>query len=374
MKLYIIAGEASGDLHGSHLAAELLRLQPGLQLRGWGGDRMAGEGVEIVKHYRDLAFMGFQEVLLNIRTILRNIRFCKSDIESFQPDALILIDYPGFNMRIARWAKNKGIRVLYYIAPQAWAWKESRVHQMRRYIDQLYVVLPFEEAYFAGHGIQSFYCGHPLLDEFQPGGDNEHDFRSSNALNSRPIIALLPGSRKQEIRSMLPVMVRMQEKFPDYQLVIAGAPGQTKSFYEEVLGNSDVPVLFNCTSQLLSLAKAGMITSGTATLEAGIHRLPQVVCYKGSAISYAIAKRLVKVKYISLVNLILDRPVVKELIQKHFNTDTLAEELSRLLTDNDYRSGLALAYDQLHLKLGGPGASARTANHMLKILGEPPAA
>ncbi len=370
MKLYIIAGEASGDLHGSNLARQLRAHRSDLELRGWGGDLMSEQGVDVVKHYRDLAFMGFVEVLLNIRTILRNIRFCKEDILAFQPEALILIDYPGFNMRIARWAHEQGIPVLYYIAPQAWAWKENRVHAMKKYIDQLYVVLPFEEAFFAKHGIHSHYAGHPLLD--QPmGGDAERiEFLRRNKLSDKPIIALLPGSRKQEIRSMLPMMAAMQNDFPHYQFIVGGAPGQTPAFYSATMHSSAVPVIFGQTQALLKHASAGLITSGTATLEAGIYKLPQVVCYKGSAISYAIARRLVKIKYISLVNLILNRKAVTELIQHEFNSVQLKSELTRLLNNEGVRQQIAIDYAELHDQLGGAGASERTAIHMLKILEE----
>lgn len=370
MKLYIIAGEASGDLHGSNLARQLRAHRSDLELRGWGGDLMSEQGVDVVKHYRDLAFMGFVEVLLNIRTILRNIRFCKEDILAFQPEALILIDYPGFNMRIARWAHEQGIPVLYYIAPQAWAWKENRVHAMKKYIDQLYVVLPFEEAFFAKHGIHSHYAGHPLLD--QPmGGDAERiEFLRRNKLSDKPIIALLPGSRKQEIRSMLPMMAAMQNDFPHYQFIVGGAPGQTPAFYSATMHSSAVPVIFGQTQALLKHASAGLITSGTATLEAGIYKLPQVVCYKGSAISYAIARRLVKIKYISLVNLILNRKAVTELIQHEFNSVQLKSELTRLLNNEAVRQQIAIDYAELHDQLGGAGASERTAIHMLKILEE----
>lgn len=372
MKLYIIAGEASGDLHGSNLAKQMLLQQPQLQLRGWGGELMQDAGVEVVKHYRDLAFMGFVEVLLNIRTILRNMQFCKEDVLKFQPDALVLIDYPGFNMRIAKWAHEHRIPVLYYIAPQAWAWKENRVHAMKKYITQLYVVLPFEEAFFARHGIAAHYSGHPLLDQQGPTDEDRDAFLKRNQLPKKPIIALLPGSRKQEIRSMLPTMAAMQNEFSEYQFIVGGAPAQQHEFYEEVLNGQKATILFGQTQALLKHAHAGLITSGTATLEAGIYKLPQVVCYKGSSISYAIAKRLVKIKYISLVNLILDRKAVTELIQHDFNAERLKSELHAILDDSKTRSRINSDYAELHSKLGGPGASSRTAMHMLKILQELP--
>ena len=370
MKIYIIAGEASGDLHGSNLVKSLLRADHSLELRGWGGDLMQVAGVEVTKHYRDLAFMGFIEVVKNLPTILRNFRVCKEDILAFRPDALILIDYPGFNLRMAKWAHEQGIPVLYYIAPQAWAWKENRVHAMRKHITQLYVVLPFEESFFSGHGISVFYSGHPLLDVSKSDTLSREAFLQQNGLSQRPFIALLPGSRKQEIRAMLPTMVRMKAHFPEYDFIIAGAPGQTAAFYREVLTEDSIPVLFGATSDLLRYAKAGLVTSGTATLEAGISALPQVVCYRGSSISYAIAKRLVKVKYIALVNLILDKAAVKELIQHEFNEEGLKSALSTLLHDKQASAQLARDYEELRERLGGPGASERTAIHMLKILQE----
>jgi len=348
----------------------LLNERPSLRLRGWGGDLMREAGVDVVKHYRELAFMGFIEVVKNLPTILHNFRLCKEDILAFQPDALILIDYPGFNLRMAKWAHEQGIPVLYYIAPQAWAWKENRVHAMRKYITQLYVVLPFEESFFRNHGIAVFYSGHPLLDV--PPGDTVHreTFAAQHGLSKRPFIALLPGSRKQEIRAMLPLMACMKAHYPQYDFVVAGAPGQTAAFYREVLPDASIPILFGVTSELLRLAEAGLVTSGTATLEAGISALPQVVCYRGSAISYAIAKRLVKVKYISLVNLILDKSAVEELIQSDFNENRLKTALDRLLKDTDAAAALSRDYADLRERLGGPGASKRTANHMLKILQE----
>jgi lipid-A-disaccharide synthase len=331
---------------------------------------MEGAGATIVKHYRELAFMGFYEVLLNIRTILKNIRLCKNDIQKFKPDALILIDYPGFNLRIAKWARQNNIRVLYYIAPQVWAWKENRIHAMKAHIEHLFVVLPFEKSYFEQHNMPVTFVGHPLLDQISGSSETRQEFQQRNKLSDKPISALLPGSRKQEIRAMLPVMARMKAHYPEYTFVIAGAPGQTPSFYREVLADDSIPVLFGATSGLLRHAKAGLITSGTATLEAGISGLPQVVCYKGSAISYAIAKRLVKVKYISLVNLILDKPAVRELIQHDFNEESLKTALDGLLNDAAVATELASDYDHLRASLGGPGASRRTAIHMLKILQE----
>ena len=368
LKLYIIAGEASGDLHGSNLIKALRARHGSLDIRAWGGDLMEKAGAQIVKHYRDLAFMGFYEVLLNIRTILGNIRFCKNDIEEFQPDALILIDYPGFNLRIARWAHEHKIPVLYYIAPQVWAWKESRIHAMRKHIHHLFVVLPFEREYFERHQMPVTFVGHPLLDQISTSSESKEDFKRRNNLTQKPIIALLPGSRKQEIKTMLPIMLEVTERFPEYQFVVAGAPSQSESFYQAVSAGKNMTILFGKTSEILRHADAGLITSGTATLEAGIYQVPQVVCYKGSPISYAIAKRLVKIKYNSLVNLILNRAAVTELIQHDLTPTNLEKQLLELLKSEPRRKQLLQDYQELHDALGGQGASDRTANAMLKII------
>lgn len=368
MKLYIIAGEASGDLHGSNLIKALKAQQNSLSIRAWGGDLMEKQGAHVVKHYRELAFMGFYEVLINLRTILRNIRFCKQDIEAFQPEALILIDYPGFNLRIAKWAHEKGIPVLYYIAPQVWAWKENRIHAMRAHIQHLFVVLPFEKEYFEKRNMPVTFVGHPLLDQLSNSTETKEQFQTRHGLPSKPIIALLPGSRKQEIKTMLPIMLEMTQHFPAYQFIVAGAPSQTEAFYQSIALDKKLTILFGQTSEILRHADAGLITSGTATLEAGIYKVPQVVCYKGSPISYAIAKRLVKIKYISLVNLILDRAAVTELIQHDFNVQKLQGELQDLLKNPERTNEIQRNYDELHQSLGGPGASDRTANAMLKII------
>ena len=368
MKLYIIAGEASGDLHGSNLIKALKTNRPSLEIRAWGGDLMQSAGADVVKHYRDLAFMGFYEVLVNLKTILRNIRFCKEDITAFRPDALILIDYPGFNLRIAKWAHENGIPVLYYIAPQVWAWKENRIHAMKKHIQHLFVVLPFEKSYFEKHNMPVTFVGHPLLDQISGSSETHQEFKQRNKLSDKPIIALLPGSRKQEIRTMLPIMLEMTIYFPDYQFIVAGAPSQTESFYQTVAEKHAMTVLFGQTSEILRHAAAGLITSGTATLEAGIYKVPQVVCYKGSSISYAIAKRLVKIKYISLVNLILDKPAVSELIQHDLNIPMLRAKLDSLLNEESRREQIQQDYLELHDSLGGSGASERTAIAMLKIL------
>jgi len=369
MKLYIIAGEASGDLHGSNLIRQLKAKEESLSIRCWGGDMMAETGGEVVKHYRDLAFMGFAEVLMNLRTILRNIDVCKKDILQFKPDAIILIDYPGFNLRIAKWAKHQGIKVFYYISPQIWAWKQNRVHQIKANVDRMFVVLPFEQDFYKKFDCDVTFVGHPLLDVISDDHNSLDSFREKHQLSSRPLIALLPGSRKQEINVMLPIMLSVVSKFSDYQFVIAGAPGQTSEFYNTWhIQYPELKIVFGETYNLLRFAEAGLITSGTATLEAGLFKLPQVVCYKGNAISYEIAKRIIKVKYISLVNLILDREAVKELIQHELNTINLEKHLNIILTHKNPLSQIMMDYEELRTKLGGPGASERTAIEMLKIL------
>ncbi len=362
MKYYLIAGEASGDLHGANLMSALKKKDAQAEFRFWGGDLMAQTGGDPVKHYRELAFMGFIEVLFNLRTILKNITFCKKDIEAFQPDAIIFIDYPGFNLRIAKWAKQKGIATHYYISPQIWAWKEGRIKDIKRDVDEMYVILPFEKDFYEKkHQFPVHFVGHPLIDAIAKRDQVlPENFRQENSLDDRPIIALLPGSRKQEISKMLEVMLSVTQDFPEYQFIIAGAPSQEAGFYAQFTTKSNVKLLLNKTYDLLSLSTAALVTSGTATLETALYKVPQVVCYKGSRISYEIAKRVIKLKYISLVNLILDRPVVTELIQTQFNTKQLKTELSKIL-DEYQRATLFLDYYELENKLGGKGASKKTA-------------
>lgn len=363
MKYYIIAGEASGDLHGANLMKALYQIDNDANIRYWGGDLMEQVGGTLVKHYRDLAFMGFVEVLFNLRTILKNISFCKKDIEQFQPDVIIFIDYPGFNLRIAKWAKQKGIKTHYYISPQIWAWKEGRIKDIKRDVDAMYVILPFEKDFYENkHQYPVHFVGHPLIDEISGRKQVDLDtFKKENGLDERPIIALLPGSRKQEITKMLSVMLSIVEDFSNYQFVIAGAPSQDKSFYEAFIKKQNVHLLLNKTYDLLSISNAALVTSGTATLETALFKVPQVVCYSGNRISYEIAKRVIKLKYISLVNLILDKEVVTELIQTDFNTKQLKKELNTIL-DDYHRAVLFLEYYDLEQELGGAGASEKTAN------------
>lgn len=367
MKYYIIAGEASGDLHGSNLMKALKQKDPDAEFRFWGGDLMEAQGGTLVKHYRDLAFMGFLEVVMNLRTILNNIAFCKEDIRNNRPDVLILVDYPGFNLRIARFAKELGIKVIYYISPQLWAWKEGRVETIKKYVDEMMVILPFEEDFYRKHGVHSHFVGHPLLDAISDLKEiSTEQFKKENGLNDKEIIALLPGSRKQEVEKMLEKMLSVRPHFKNYQFVIAGAPSLPKEFYQKYV-DDNVHFVSNRTYDVLRCSKAALVTSGTATLETALLNIPEVVCYRGSTISYAIAKRLVKnINYISLVNLIMDREVVKELIQNDLNTKNLVDELTKVL-EGEKREQVLNDYSLLREKLGGKGASGHAAEVILKI-------
>ncbi|MDX2001927.1 MAG: lipid-A-disaccharide synthase [Chitinophagales bacterium] len=363
MKYYIIAGEASGDLHASNLMRELKQLDAEAQFRCWGGDRMAGQGGDIVKHYKDLAFMGFLEVLMNLRTILKNIAFCKADILAWRPDVVIMVDYPGFNLRIAAFLKQHGIRSFYYISPQVWAWKESRVKKIKEQVDRMFVILPFEKAFYEKWQYQVDFVGHPLLDAIQ-----EYPADKLSFSNSQPIIALLPGSRKQEIAKMLPIMAAMPRHFPEYQFVIAGLSHIGEAFYRNY-APQEITLVMDSTYPLLLTAHAALVTSGTATLETALFNVPQVVCYKGSWFSYIIGKQLVKVKYISLVNLILDKAAVKELIQYELNEQNLRDALNQIL-QAAIREDMQATFKELRNKLGGSGASKRAASLMWQYLHE----
>jgi lipid-A-disaccharide synthase len=383
MKYYIIAGEASGDLHGSNLIKELKKLDPSTSVRCWGGDLMAAAGGDLVRHYKDLAFMGFAEVLMNLRTIFRNLDFCKKDILQYRPDALILIDYPGFNMRIAKWARGQGLRIIYYISPQVWAWKEGRVRQIRETVDKMLVILPFETAFYKKWNYDVEYVGHPLvevIDRFRADHSasavsSAHSARTPSASApslrfSKPVIALLPGSRKQEILKKLPVMLEASRFFPDCQFVVAQAPGQDSSFYASLLEPyPNVSSVSNQTYALLMQAQAACVTSGTATLETALFGVPEIVCYKGSTVSYQIARRLIKVKYISLVNLIMDKLVVKELIQDDLTPENLRRELDDLLHNDNRRRQLQEDYRALKELLSKGGhASANAAASILQFM------
>jgi lipid-A-disaccharide synthase len=367
MKYYIIAGEASGDLHGSNLIKELKKLDGNASIRCWGGDKMKDAGGDLVKHYRDLAFMGFAEVVKNLGTILQNLKFCKQDILQFKPDAIILIDYPGFNLRIAKWAKQQGIKVIYYISPQVWAWKENRVKQMKENIDKMIIIIPFEKEYFKNKwNWKVEYVGHPLAQVVQGEMSNVKRERFAQ----KQIVALLPGSRKQEIAKKLPIMLETSKFFPEYQFVVAEAPSVEDEFYQQFTKNySNVSTVKNQTYDLLMQAKAALVTSGTATLETALFNVPQVVCYKGSPISYEIARRVIKVKYIAMVNLIMDKPVVKELIQKELTVDNLKRELREVLTDEPRIAQIKKDYAELKRILSeGGNASSNAAKSIVEFL------
>ncbi len=368
MKYYILAGEASGDLHGSNLIKEIKKKDSRAEIVCWGGDLMEDAGATLVSHYKERAFMGFFEVLKNLFRILKLIKFCKEDIENFQPDALIFIDNSGFNLRIAKWAKPLGFKTFYYISPQVWASRAGRVKTIKEVVDHMFVVLPFVKDFYAKYDYEVNYVGHPLIDAVHSYQLTDKTlFREEFGLTDQPIVALLPGSRKQEITNMLSVMLQLNNVYPQYQFIIAGAPSQEKAFYQELIGAQDVKLIKNRTYDILNNAAFALVTSGTATLETALFKVPQVVCYKGSAISYAIAKRIVKLDYISLVNLVMDKEVVKELIQDEFNYGRLKEEFGKII-ESENRKCMLTAYDQLEERLGGVGASEKTAHQIIEIL------
>lgn len=366
MKYYLIAGEASGDLHGSNLVKELRKLDPDASIRCWGGDLMQAAGAQVVKHYRDLAFMGFAEVIRNLPTIMDNLKFCKKDIAEFAPDVLVLIDYPGFNLRIAKWARAQGLRIIYYISPQVWAWKEGRVKSIRQVVDKMLVILPFEQAFYEKWDYKVEYVGHPLVqvvNEFRqahPGGNGEE----------RPVVALLPGSRRQEVAKKLPLMLEASRSFPQCRFVVAKASSLEEAFYAPFLASyPGVDSVRNATYELLTRSRAALVTSGTATLETALFGVPEVVCYKGSAVSYQIARRLVKIKYISLVNLIMDRPVVTELIQNDLTVANIVRELKNILEDGPRRTQMERDYAELRRLLQQEdSASARAARAVIGLV------
>ena len=365
MKYYIIAGEASGDLHGSNLMKALYKEDATANIRFWGGDLMQEVGGTLVSHYKERAFMGFFEVLKNLPKVLGFIKFCKKDIADFKPDVVIFIDNSGFNLRVAKWAKEKGFKTNYYISPQVWASRASRVKDIKRDVDKMFVILPFEKEFYKKHNYEVSFVGHPLIDGIAGREQvSEKKFREENQLNNKPIIALLPGSRKQEITKMLSVMVSLVDDFSEYQFVIAGAPSQDFSFYQQIIGNRKVNFINNKTYDLLSISYAALVASGTATLETALFKVPQVVCYKGGTISYQIAKRIITLKFISLVNLIMDKEVVKELIQNDFNKKNLKTELIKIL-DEKHREKIFFEYFELERKLGGKGASENVAKQIV---------
>jgi len=364
MKYYLVAGEASGDLHGANLMKAIKGEDDNPVFRYFGGDKMQNEGGELVKHYAEMAFMGFTEVLLNLRTIFKNLKACKADILAWKPDVLVLIDFPGFNLKIAEFAKANGIKVCYYISPKVWAWNQKRVLKIKKNVDHMFCILPFEVDFYSEWGMKVDYVGNPLLDEiaqFEP----EDNFRNKHQLSDKKIIALLPGSRKQEIERLLPVMLSVTENYPDYEFAIAAAPTFTESYYQQFTGSKKVKLLFNNTYNLLHNAHAAIVASGTATLETALFKVPQVVVYKGGTISIAIARMLVKIKFISLVNLIVNKKIVTELIQEDCNPLKINEELN-LIVNGEGRKKMLSDYDRLMDLMGTPGASEKTAKLIVK--------
>ena len=361
MRYYVISGEQSGDMHASNLVAELKKKDCNAEIRAWGGDKLKEQGVQIVKHIKDLAFMGFWEVIVNLPTILSNISFCKKDILAFLPDALILVDYPGFNFRIARFGKQNGIKVFYYISPQIWAWKRNRIKQIKKNVDKMFVILPFEKDFYQRNNFEVDFVGHPLLDEI-----SKDDF-SFSIKTDKDIIALLPGSRRQEISKILPKMLSVVNDFTDFQFVVATTNSVEEEYYKNIIGNKEVLFAKNETYGLLANTKAALVTSGTATLETALFGIPQVICYKTNFFSFLIAKCLVKTKFISLVNIIMDKPVVKELIQDELIQKNLFSSLSEIL-ENSNRKKIQEDYNILKVKLGVEGASEKVAEIILHTL------
>lgn len=370
MKYYIIAGEPSGDLHGSNLIKEIIRLDKKANIRCWGGDKMQSAGAILVKHYRDLAFMGFIEVIKNLPTIFKNLAFCKKDISDFKPDVVVLIDYPGFNLRMAKWIKQQEFKIVYYISPQVWAWKENRVKIIKNTVDKMLVILPFEKEFYKKWHYEVEYVGHPLIEVIDEFNSNHNSKYSSSSKN---IIALLPGSRMQEIEKKLPIMLSVVKHFPAYEFIVAKAPSLPFVFYDEMLKEyPGVKTMENKTYELLSVATAALVTSGTATLETALFKVPEIICYKGSSVSYQIAKRLIKIKFIGLVNLIMNKEVVKELIQDKLNEETLVAELGLILNDIEKQKQIQSDYNALYKLLSAGGhASAKAAAAILKLLAPP---
>lgn len=373
MKYYLIAGEASGDLHGANLISEIKKNDATAQFRFFGGDLMQNVGGKLTRHYRELAFMGIFEVLANLSKIKENFRICKQDILDFDPDAVILIDYPGFNLKMAKFAKENNIKTIYYISPKIWVWKEGRIKQIKKYVDKMFVIFPFETDFYKKHAYQVEYVGNPVVDALKQKTKNiatKEEFIVKYNLRGKPIIALLAGSRKQEVKKMLPFMSQVRKHFPDYDFVIAGAPGIDAKMYKQYLGESDIKVVFNDTYQLLSIAHAAVVNSGTATLETALLKIPQVVCYKmaGGKLLYLFGYHFYGIRYTSLVNIILQKEAVKELIQHLLTPESLLQELKQIIENNDYRQNMIADFNEIEHQLGGEGASSRTAISIVKYL------
>ncbi|MBR3566839.1 MAG: lipid-A-disaccharide synthase [Salinivirgaceae bacterium] len=376
MRYFLIAGEASGDLHGSNLVRELKLQDPQAQFRFFGGDLMAAQaGVPPVKHYSEMAFMGFVRVLMNLRKIGRNMEQCKTDIVDFKPNVVILIDFAGFNLRIAEFAKSLGLKTVFYISPKIWAWKQNRIKKIKKYIDKMLTILPFETEFYARFDYPVEYVGNPILDAIEEfrSGDNqtEADFCKANNLTDKPIIGLLAGSRKQEVDFMLPVMIEVSRQFPEYQFVISGAPGLDRDYYTKVIGaDCNIPIVFGQTYNLLKFSRAALVTSGTATLETALFGVPEAVLYRISApdFLYRIGRKLLKVKWISLANLIVGREIIRELVQMDCNPRTIADELRKILDDEQYDAEFQRNYAELRQRMGSAGASQRAAQAVIKFV------
>ena len=368
MKYYLVAGEASGDLHGANLMKTIKEQDSHAEFRFFGGDKMKAEGGTLVKHYAEMAFMGFTEVLLNLQTIMRNMKACKEDIKAYAPDVVVLIDFPGFNLKIAAFAKEADLKVCYYISPKVWAWNQKRVLKIKKVVDKMFCILPFEVAFYREWDMEVDYVGNPLLDE-KAAFIADPNFLRKNGLTDQKVIAFLPGSRKQEIERLLPDMLSVIENFPDYQFVVAGAPSFPAMYYQQFIGSRNVKLVFGQTYDLLNIASAAVVASGTAVLETAIFKVPQVVVYRGGAISIAIARMLVKIRFISLVNLIMEREVVAELIQQDCNTFSITEILIGLL-NGPKREQMLEDYAELAVIMGEPGASARTARLIISYLND----
>jgi len=368
MKYYLIAGEASGDLHASNLMKELKKKDLKAEFRFLGGDLMQAAGGTLVKHFKETAYMGFVDVFFHLRAILKNIHFFKEDILKAKPDVVILVDYPGFNLRIAEFSHEAGIKVYYYISPKIWAWKQSRVEKIKKYIDKLFIIFPFEKEFYKKHNYEVEYVGNPVLDAVDTSDPNFDEFRKKYSLDERPIIALLPGSRKQEIKHNFKIMLNTAEHFPKYQFLIAGAASLDESIFRKYIHNHSVKLIYNDTYNILKHSNAALVTSGTATLETAVMNIPELVCYRGEHISYQIAKRLVKVDFISLVNLVMQKEVIKEFIQYDMTVENLKNELEQLLNNDVYRKTMLDNFEEMRKILGGKGASERTAERITELL------
>ncbi len=373
MKYFIIAGEASGDLHASHLMRELKNGDSKASFTFFGGDLMAYEGGILLKHYREMAFMGLLPVLFNLHKISRNFKLAEQKLLEFEPDVLILVDYPGFNLRMAQFAKANGIKVFYYISPKIWAWKTKRVHKVKKFVDEMFTIFPFESEFYRKYDYQVRFVGNPTIDELARRPNQQEtfaEFTLKNKLQNKPIIALLAGSRRHEIERILPVLATVSKRFTEYQFVIAGAPSQSQQLYDEVLGKTNIPAVFEQTYELLQQSTAALVASGTATLETAYINIPQVVCYRIEAgrLGTWVKDLLVKIPYFSLVNLIANREIVKELFQQYCTPDTVSHELNKILTDKTYREAMLAGYAEVLADLGGPGCAERAANLMIELL------